>query len=171
MKFQSKKMAVCSMTAAVGVVILLLGGVLGLGMDVCPLLVGLCLMPIGRLYGVKYQLMLWIVISLLSLLLVPNPEENLMFAGIFGWYPALYPKLQKLPKVLRWVVKLLLFNGIVIALEALVMLVLVPEVIGDGMLLLLLLMGNVVFVMYDRVLPNFEANLTKRWKHIFRIGD
>ena len=87
MKFQSKKMAVCSMTAAVGVVILLLGGVLGLGMYVCPLLVGLCLMPIGRLYGVKYQLMLWIVISLLSLLLVPNPEENLTFAGIFGWYP------------------------------------------------------------------------------------
>lgn len=159
------------MTAAVGVVVLLLGGVLGLGMYACPLLVGLCLMPIGRIYGVKYQLMLWIVVSLLSFILVPNPEENLMFFGLFGWYPALYPKLQRLPKLLRWIVKLMLFNGIVIALEALVMLVLVPEVMGESMLLLLLLMGNVVFVMYDRIIPRFEVNLTKRWKHVFRIGD
>lgn len=171
MKQQSKKMAVCSMTAAVGVVILLLGGVLGLGMYVCPLLVGLCLIPIGKRYGIKYQLMLWIVISLLSLILVPNPEENLMFAGFFGWYPALYPRLQKLPNTLRWIVKLLLFNGVVIALEALVMLVLVPEVIGESMLLLLLLLGNVVFVMYDRLLPNFEEKLTNRWERIFHIRD
>lgn len=155
MKDQSKRIAVCSITAALGVVILLLGAVLGLGMYVCPVLVGLCLLPIGNRYGIKYQLTLWVVISILSFIFVPNPEENLMFAGLFGWYPALYPKLQKLPKLLRLLVKLLIFNGIVIALEALILLVLVPEVLSTVMILILLAVGNLTFLLYDKLIPRF----------------
>ena len=168
MREQSRRMAVCSMTAALGVVVLLLGAVLELGMYVCPMVVGLCLIPIGRKYGLRYQLMLWVVISILSFLLVPNPEENLVFAGLFGWYPVLQPRMQKLPKLLRTLLKLLLFNVVVIALEALVLYVLVPEAIDSAMLILLLLLGNVMFVMYDRVVERFdviEANLKQRFSH------
>ena len=168
MREQSRRMAVCSVTAALGVVVLLLGAVLELGMYVCPMVVGLCLIPVGRRFGVKYQLLLWIVISLLSFFLVPNPEENLVFAGLFGWYPVLQPRMQKLPKLLRTLLKLLLFNVVVIALEALVLYVLVPEAIDSAMLILLLLLGNVMFVMYDRVVERFdviEANLKQRFSH------
>lgn len=167
MKHQSRKMALCSMTAALGVVVLLLGSVLGLGMYVGPLLVGMCLIPIGKEYGTKYQLMLWIVISILSFILVPNPEENLMFAGLFGWYPALYPKLEKLPRIPRLIVKLLLFNVIVISLEALVILVLVPEILDGPMIAMLLLMGNVMFLLYDRVIPNFDLIAKRYLKKLF----
>ena len=167
MKHQSRKMALCSMTAALGVVVLLLGSVLGLGMYVAPLLVGMCLIPIGKEYGTKYQLMLWIVISILSFILVPNPEENLMFAGLFGWYPALYPKLEKLPRIPRLIVKLLLFNVIVISLEALVILVLVPEILDGPMIAMLLLMGNVMFLLYDRVIPNFDLIAKRYLKKLF----
>ena len=166
MREQSRRMAVCSVAAALGVVALLLGAVLELGIYVCPMVVGLCLIPIGRRFGVKYQLLLWVVISLLSLLIVPNPEENLVFAGLFGWYPALQPRMQKLPKILRALLKLLLFNAVVVALEALVLYVLVPEAIDSAMLVLLLLLGNVMFVMYDRVIGRFdviEENLKKRF--------
>lgn len=166
MREQSRRMAVCSVAAALGVVVLLLGAVLELGIYVCPMVVGLCLIPIGRRFGVKYQLLLWIVISFLSFLLVPNPEENLVFAGLFGWYPALQPRMQKLPKILRALLKLLLFNAVVVALEALVLYVLVPEAIDSAMLVLLLLLGNVMFVMYDRVIGRFdviEENLKKRF--------
>ena len=168
MREQSRRMAVCSVTAALGVVVLLLGAVLELGMYVCPMVVGLCLIPIGRRFGVKYQLLLWIVISLLSFFLVPNPEENLVFAGLFGWYPVLQPRMQKLPKLLRTFLKFLLFNAVVVALEALVLYVLVPEAIDSAMLLLLLLLGNVMFVMYDRVVERFdviEAKLKQRYSH------
>ena len=166
MRDQSRRMAVCSVAAALGVVVLLLGAVLELGIYVCPMVVGLCLIPIGRRFGVKYQLLLWIVISFLSFLLVPNPEENLVFAGLFGWYPALQPRMQKLPKILRTFLKLLLFNAVVVALEALVLYVLVPEAVDSAMLVLLLLLGNVMFVMYDRVIGRFdviEENLKKRF--------
>lgn len=170
MKTLSKRISVCSMMAAVGVVVMLLGAVLGLGMYVCPVIVGLCLIPIGRDYGTKYQIMLWIVISILSFILVPNPEENLMFAGLFGWYPALWPKLQKLPKLLRLLLKLLLFNVIVIAIEALVMLVLVPEIMGTAMLLVLLVLGNIVFLLYDKLIPRFDIIARRYLKKAFHKG-
>jgi len=167
MKHQARTIAVCSMMAALGVVILLLGAVLGLGMYVCPMIVGLCLIPIGRMYGTKYQLALWVVISLLAFLIVPNPEENLMFAGLLGWYPALYPKLQKLRKLPRLILKLLLFNGVILALEALVMLVLAPEVLSGTMIAALLILGNLTFLLYDRAIPPFGIAAAKYLKHIF----
>lgn len=168
MNTNAKTIAVCSLNTALGVVILLLGSVLGLGIYVCPLIVGLSLIPIGQEYGVKYQLMLWIIISLLAMLLVPDPEENLIFAGFFGWYPALYPKLQKLPRILRLFVKLLIFNAAVIAIEALVILVLVPEAMGSVMTIILLVLGNVVFLLYDRLLPRFEIILKRSFGRFFR---
>ena len=168
MRKHAKIMATCSMATAVGVVVMLLGGILELGMYVCPMVIGLCLIPIGRQYGVKYQLLIWIAISLLSFLLVPNPEENLVFAGLFGWYPALQPRLQKLPKLLRVPVKLVLFNGITIALESLLIYVLVPEAMDSSMMLLLLLLGNVMFVMYDRIIDRFDLLEAKFCGRFFR---
>ena len=149
------------MMAAVCVVLMLLGSIMELGMYAVPLLIGLLLIPIGDTYGRKYQTMLWLVISVLSLMLVPSMEQNLMFFGLFGWYPILYPRLQRLPNLLRILVKLLLFNGAVIAIEALVMLVLVPEVLGTGMLAVLLVMGNVIFLLYDRLIPKTNALLSR----------
>ncbi|MGM9606928.1 MAG: hypothetical protein ACI3XJ_05430 [Oscillospiraceae bacterium] len=169
MKKNSKRIAVCGVTAALGVVIMLLGAVLGIGMYLAPMLVGACLIPIGKEWGAKYQILLWIAISLLCLMLVSDPEENLMFLGLFGWYPILRPTLQKLPPVLRVVVKLLIFNVVVIALELLLLLVLVPESMGAAWTALLLALGNVTFLIYDFVIPRFELLAAKYLKRIFRL--
>ncbi len=166
MKKQSKRIAVCGVTAALGVVIMLLGNVLGLGMYLAPMLVGLSLAAIGKEWGIKYQLLLWIAIGLLSMMMVSNLEQNLMFICLFGWYPILRPKLQRLQRILRILVKLLIFNVIVISLEALLILVLVPESMGTAMLILLLILGNVTFLVYDFAVPRFEALAVKYLKKI-----
>lgn len=167
MKKQSKKIAVCGVMAALGVVIMLLGNVLGLGMYLSPMLVGLCLIPVGQKWGTKYQILLWIAIGLLSLVLVSNPEQDLMFIGLFGWYPALRPKLQTLPPIPRMMVKLLIFNVVVVTLEALLMLVLVPESMGTALTVVLLVLGNVTFLAYDFVIPRFVTLTRKYWKAVF----
>lgn len=169
MKKNSKRIAVCGVTAALGVVIMLLGAVLGIGMYLAPMLVGACLIPIGREWGAKYQILLWAAISLLCLMLVSDLEENLMFLGLFGWYPILRPTLQKLSPVLRVVVKLLIFNVVVIALELLLLLVLAPESMGAAWTALLLILGNVTFLIYDFVIPKFELLAAKYLKRIFRL--
>ena len=158
---QTKRLAVCAMMAAVSVVLMLLGAVLQLGTYAAPLLTGMLLIPIGNRYGRKYQVMLWIVISVLSFMLVPGVEQNLMFAGLFGWYPIVYPRLQKLPRLLRLPVKLLLFNGVVIAMEAALIWLIAPEAMSMGMAFLLLALGNVTFMLYDYLIPKTELLLRR----------
>ena len=165
MKRQSKQIAVCGITTALGVVFMSLGTFLELGMYLIPMLIGMFLASIGRAWGKKFQILLWLAIGLLCVILVPSPEQNLMFLGLFGWYPILRPTLQKLSKVLRIVVKFLIFNIIVIGLESLVILVLVPESLGTTLTILLLVLGNITFFVYDLAIPRFEiliANYLKK---------
>ena len=161
---QTKRLTICAMMAAVSVVLMLLGAVLQLGTYAAPLLTGMVLIPIGDRYGRKYQVMLWLVISVLCFMLIPAAEQNMMFAGLFGWYPIAYPTLQKLPRLLRLLVKLLLFNGVVIAMEALLLWVIAPEAMELTMMLLLLALGNVTFLLYDYLIPKTELILRRIMK-------
>lgn len=157
----AKRTATCAILAALCVVMMLLGAVLELGMYAAPMLAGLFLIIPGKQFGRRYQLMLWAAVSILSFLLVPSLEENLLFAGLLGWYPALWPSLQKLPRLLRPAVKLLLFNAVITAIEVPLMHLFFPEDLGTGMLILLLLLANITFWLYDRLIPLFEHLLRR----------
>lgn len=157
MRTSTKRMATCSMMAALCVVLMVLGAILELGMYACPLFAGLCFIPIGQKYGRKYHITLYVASSILCFLMVPNMEENLMFVCLFGWYPIVRPVLQKLPKVIRWICKLVIFNVVVIAIEWLVMTILVPEAIGGTLLWVLLILGNITFLAYDFMIPKMEV--------------
>lgn len=149
------------MLAALTVVLMLLGAIGEVGMYACPMLAGLCFIPVGQRYGRKYQWTLFAASALLCLMLVPSMEENLMFIGFFGWYPILRPALNRLPGFFRWFVKLLVFNVPVICVECLVMGVLAPEVVVEPLLWVLLLLGNLVFLFYDRKMPVLELFLDR----------
>lgn len=149
-------MAAGAMTAAMCVVLMLLGGVVELGMYASPMLAGLCAMPVGKRWGRKYQCMVWLVVSVLSFLLVPQVEENLLFAAFFGWYPIVRYRLEKLPRLLGWLCKLLTFNVAILAVEVLVMFLLVPEAVEPVLALVLLALANVTFVMYDFAMARLE---------------
>jgi len=153
----AKTMAVCAMTAALSVVLMIIGGVLGLGMYASPMIAGLCLLPVGRICGRKYQWMVWAAVSVLSLLVVPEAEQNLMYIALFGLYPLLYPGFQRLKGRIRLLCKLAYFNVTVLAVEALVMMVLAPEAMSVLLAVVLLVMGNIVFVCYDFLLPRAEG--------------
>ena len=150
---ETKRIALCGMMAALSTVILLMGAVLGLGIYLAPMVAGMILLPVGRSFGWKYHGMLWLVVSVLAFLLVSEIEENLMYLCLFGCYPILYPKLCGLPKGVRTLTKLVLFNGAFLLVELLVMWVLVPQAVELWYLVVLLLLGNVMFLCYDRALP------------------
>lgn len=153
-----RRLAVCGLLTALSVVILLLGAALGIGIYLAPMLAGTILLLIRRSCGVKYQLLVWIAVSLLSLILVPEPEQNLMYLCLFGSYPILYPWVQRRGRGLRLLLKLLFFNVVFSAVELLLMLVLVPEAVDT---LLFLLLGNVMFFCYDAVLPRLVQLLSR----------
>lgn len=149
------------MMTALTVVLMILGAVLELGMYACPLLAGVFFILVGEKYGRKYHVMLYAVSAVLCFLLVPNIEQNLIFAGFFGWYPIIRPSLQKLPKILSWIVKFGIFNGVVLAIEWLVMRILVPEAVGSAILWVLLILGNITFLFYDLMIPRMEILIRK----------
>ena len=159
---QSKRMAFCGMMTALGVVLLLLGGYLGIGTYAAPMVVGLLILPGGKQWGVKYHILIWLAISLLALFLVSDLEESLMFLCFFGWYPIVHPALNRLPRVVRWVAKFLTFNIPVVAVEAALILLFVPEDMGAGLLIALFVIGNVLFIVYDRAIHRIEQKLIKR---------
>lgn len=161
MRNTAKRMALCAMLAALCVVLMVLGAVLELGMYAAPMLAGLLFIPVGQKYGKKYHGMLFVASSLLCFLFVPNMEQNLMFAGFLGWYPIAQPALQKLPGWLRLPVKLALFNGVILAIEYVVLTLIAPEVIGGVLLWILLIMANVTFLAYDFMLPRLEGMLSR----------
>ena len=111
----AKIIAVCGILAAVSIVILLLGAILGIGIYLAPMIAGGSLLLIRRAYGVKYQVILWLAVSVLSLILVPSLEQNLMYLCLFGCYPIFCPYLLGLKKVIRLLVKLLYFNAVFFA--------------------------------------------------------
>ena len=158
----TRAVALCGVTAALAVVLMAVGGLLGVGLYAAPMLAGLCLLPAGRHLGLKYHLLLWFAVSALSFFLVPDVEQDLMFLCLFGCYPILRPALERLPRVPRLLCKLLFFNAVAIALEALVLLVLVPEALEPPMLLLLLALGNLTFVLYDLLIPRAQRLLDAR---------
>lgn len=166
MKHTARRMATCAMMIALCVVLMVLGAVLELGMYAAPMFAGLCLIPIGQKYGRNYQLTVWIATSLLSLILVPNIEQNLMYIGIFGWYPIVRPVLQTLPKWLRPVVKLLIFNVAIIVIEALVLYLFVPEALASWMIALLMILANITFLAYDFLIPRTEMIMKRITKLI-----
>ncbi len=164
MRESGRKVALCGLLAALGIVILLLAGWIGVGTYIGPVLAGLLLIPVERKYGSKMALTLWAAIGLLSLFLVADTEETLMFLAFFGWYPAIRPKLEKLTTGLRWLVKELIFNVAIAAVELLMFLVLAPESATVGMLLVLFLLFNLTFLAYDRALPRAEDLVQKRFR-------
>lgn len=165
MKNHAKLVASCGMMTAVCVVLMLLGAVLELGIYAAPMFAGLCLVPLGEKWGRKYQTTLWLSVSLISFLLVPNVEENLIFFGFFGWYPIVRPKLERLPKALKLPVKLIIFNCAICLVEYLCIYLLVPEDMTKLFLLVLLGVSNLVFLLYDSIVPKTDILLKRLFHH------
>ena len=105
-KTESQKIALCGVLSALSVVVLLVGNVLQIGTYAAPMLASFLLIPVLEDYGKKYALLLYAVVSLLSLFLVPDKELVLFYVLVLGYYPVLRVRLNNIRRgVLRWMAK------------------------------------------------------------------
>ena len=165
---KTKAVALGGIMSAMCVVIMLLGAVIGVGVYVSPMIAGICLIPTGKKYGVRYHISLWLVVSILSLLIVPDIEEGLMFLCLFGFYPIVHPYFQRLPKIPRIIVKLAYFNVVVLAIEYVVIKFFVPDTVGLPLALSRIAIGNVTIVLYDKIIPRSDRLLEKNIGKLIR---
>lgn len=95
-KTESQKIALCGVLSALSVVVLLVGNVLQIGTYAAPMLASFLLIPVLEDYGKKYALLLYAVVSLLSLFLVPDKELVLFYVLVLGYYPVLRVRLNNI---------------------------------------------------------------------------
>ena len=156
----SRKTALCGITAALMIVVMMMGSLLPLATYACPMLAGALIIPIVWEMGSRTGGLVYLAVSLLSILMAPDKEAVFLFVFLLGWYPIARPKLQHIRnKVVRWIVKLVLCNlAAVLTYTFLLFVLTMPDLqaeFADWTILFLagfLLLGNVTLVLYDMVL-------------------
>lgn len=155
---QSLKIALCGIIAALSTVVMFLAGVLPVVTIALPALAGCLLIAVVTEVGPFWGLGVYAVCGALSLLLIPDREAALFYLLFFGYYPVLIAFLGRIGnKVLRYAVKLLVFNAAAVceALAAVFILGIPLDSVfflGPWTPVVLLVLANLVFLLYDRAL-------------------
>lgn len=144
------------MLAALAVAVMSLGTIIPIATYVCPMFCALLLQVVLKTCGSRIALAWYGAVALLSVLLAPDKEAAAVFVFL-GYYPIVKPRLDR--RKGKWLWKGLLFNGSVCLMYFLLIRLLGLEQLtqewsemGIGMLIVLLVLGNVTFFLLDRLL-------------------
>lgn len=167
--FRSRRIAAGGLFAALSLMMFALT-ILPVATYIAPIAAGLMLLPVAIELGMPTALVSYAAVSLLALFTVPDVESTAVFIAFFGYYPMLRSRLQKLTALPRILLKLLLFNIAMCAVYAILIFVFsmqaLAQELSGGFGILLLLLGNVLFWAYDRMigrlLPAYLVRLRPR---------
>ena len=152
----SADMALGGMMAALAIIVMCMGGLIPIATFVCPMVCMLLLVVVITRCGRRIGWAWYGAVAALSLLLGPDKEAAAVFVFL-GYYPIIKPKMDDLP--LKWLWKILYFNVVILAMYWLLLNIFgLAEVMEDfaemGVLMtfITLVMGNITFIMLDRLL-------------------
>ena len=161
----AKEIALGGMLAALALVIMCLGGLIPASTYICPMLCAMILQVVRRICGDRIAWAWYGAVAILALLIGPDKEAASVFV-FFGFYPIIKPKFDK--SRFKWLWKLLYFNIMILLMYSLLihifgMAELAEEwqELGLVMTAVMLVLGNVTFLLLDRVL---SRNIWRR-KH------
>ena len=142
--------------AALAVVIMCLGTLIPVATFICPMVCILLAQLVLKTCGGRVAWAWYGAVALLSVLLAPDKEAAAVFAAL-GYYPMVKPRLEK--RKLPWLWKAALFNAVILALYWLLIHLMGMDALaeefaeaGAVMTVVMLVLGNVVFFLLDRVL-------------------
>ena len=165
-----KKVAFAGMICALSLVFMLLTvvPVMEIGL---PVMAGSILVILVIELGVKWGILGYVAVGFLSMLLAPSFESRILFAVFFGYYPVLKAVIERIrPSFISWLVKLALFNvtigGAYLLLMQLTTMLDPNDFTIGGVYLpgVLLLLGNVVFLIYDIALTRVISTYLQVWQ-------
>lgn len=170
----SSKTALGGIVSALSVTLMLLTAVIPFMTYALPLLAGALLILMVIEISKRWAFVVYVSVSLLAMLVVPDKEAALFYALFFGYYPIIKAPLEKyLPNVVEWIVKALIFNasavsGYLVSTYVLGIPVDDMEIFGRYGLLILLVGANLVFVAYDIMLTKFITLYLAKFRKSFR---
>ena len=150
------------LASALCVLLMFLTGMVPFATYAMPAAAGTVLLAVVIENGRKVALLVYLAVSFLSFFVVPDREAALMFFFFFGYYSIIKGPLDRVrPKPLQFVIKTLIFNAAVIAAYWIfINLFGIKDVLdsfgtfGQYSLLVLLVLANITFWIYDFFLSN-----------------
>lgn len=158
MRLKSAKIALCGVLAGLSVVIMLSTYLLPSLTYALPMIAGGILIIPCIEFGSRTGFTMYLAVALLSVFIAAEKEAAMFYALLFGIYPIIKKYFERIPARLpEYAVKLVYFNaaavGAVYISAKLLGLDLADELLpGKFGAVLLLLLGNVVFLIYDLAL-------------------
>ena len=156
MRSKAYPVALGGMLAAAAVVMMCIGTIIPVATYAAPVLCMMICQTVLKCCGSRIAWAWYGAVAVLSLLMAPDKEAAAVFA-VLGYYPIVKPKLDRTKA--KWLWKGLLFNGSIlmlywILLNLLGISQLVEEFSGMGFVMtaVLLVLGNVTFFLFDRLL-------------------
>ena len=157
-----------AINSALCLLLLFLGTVLGTADLSFTALAALLLWFLLLEYGAGYAFGGYLVTSLLAFLLLPDKGVALLFAGLVGWYPLVKRPLEKLPRPLAYLGKFLAVNAVCLLLWRLFRALLGLEGFSLPLLLLMLLLYNLAFFLFDIALTRLIWLYIRKFRGILQ---
>ena len=166
---RTKRLAVCAMLSALGVVFLGIGSVISV-MDISMAVLAslFCIFAVIE-YGGTAPWLVFFVTGVLSLLL-PQKAPAVMYLLFFGYYPIIKEKLEKKPKAVAWILKEVIFQIALVGMLLLYhFLFMASGTVPWMMYVILALIAEIIFPIYDLALTRLITLYIYRLRKRFRI--
>ena len=154
---KSTQVALGGLASSLCLVLMFLTGVFPFATYALPAMAGIILITVVIENGASTAWLVYVVVSILSIFIVPDKEASLIFIAFFGYYPILKQKLEQIKfKPFQLLIKFLIFNvAIIITYGCVIWFIGSPELMSEmgdigkiGMIVLLVL-SNITFAAYD----------------------
>ncbi len=171
----SAKTALGGMIAALSLVTMLLTAVIPYLTYALPAFSGALLVLMVIEINKKWAVCTFAAVSVLSFLILPDKEAAMMYFAFFGCYPIIKPIIEEKfsSKIIRLSLKALFFNAAAVSAYLIIIYVFgIPieetEEFGKWAIPMLLVMGNVMFVLYDLCITRLVTLYLLKWQKKFR---
>lgn len=173
MKKETRSLTFSAVCTALGVVILYIGSLVEVLDLTTVFIASLLVVFVIDEFRAPWFYLTWIVTSILSVLLLPNKFCALEYAFFGGAYPIVKYYAERLPRAFARLVKFLSFNLMFAAVLGLsawffgvetIALPGIGEISPWGLFALLMILGNIVFLIYDYLITRLVVIYHLRWR-------
>ena len=171
---QTKKISICSVFAALSIVLMFSTALLPVSTYALPAFAGLLTTVIVIEIDKKWAFGIYVTVSLLSAFLVPDKEAAAMYIAFFGYYPIIKSVFEKhLPRIAEYILKFLVFNAAMVGAYCFLFFILGMPIdeygeLGKFAIPILLGLGNVFFLVFDFALTKLITVYIHVWSRRFR---
>lgn len=163
----TKLVALTGILTALSVVLMFLGSIISVLAYVMPITAGVLIIVIKE-YSIKYSWIMFVTVSIISALMLPDKECALTYVFFFGYYPIIRDKILLIKnKMLQWILRFLVFNFGIISSQLICLYVFgIPfdDVFGKWGIVILLLLANVVLLVYEKMIVAVNLLYHKKYR-------